>query len=126
MGRASAPIVLHADHFDNLSRPDFLGEYGDDLVVDRAKSASTHRTTDVIFDEDRCRLRKDESPLNLAIIRRAAFSSLKADKSKGCRAESASEPASPQSSEPAYSPLDDLGFRPFLRNHFGCPLTFFR
>jgi hypothetical protein len=38
---------------------------------------------DVIFDEDRCRTRKDQSPLNLAIIRHAAFNILKADKSSG-------------------------------------------
>lgn len=42
-----------------------------------------HWTMDVIFDEDRCRTRKDQSPLNLAIIRHAAFNILKADKSKG-------------------------------------------
>lgn len=42
-----------------------------------------HWTLDVIFDEDNCRTRKDHSPLNLAIIRHAAFNILKADKSKG-------------------------------------------
>lgn len=42
-----------------------------------------HWTLDVIFDEDRCQTRKDRSPLNLAIIRHAAFNILKADKSKG-------------------------------------------
>lgn len=42
-----------------------------------------HWTMDVIFDEDRCRTRKDNSPLNLAIIRHAAFNILKADKTKG-------------------------------------------
>jgi predicted transposase YbfD/YdcC len=42
-----------------------------------------HWTMDVIFDEDRCRTRKDNSALNLAIIRHAAFNILKADKSKG-------------------------------------------
>lgn len=42
-----------------------------------------HWTMDVIFDEDRCRTRKDASPLSLAIIRHAAFNILKADKSKG-------------------------------------------
>lgn len=42
-----------------------------------------HWTMDVIFDEDRCRTRRDHSPLNLAIIRHAAFNILKADKSKG-------------------------------------------
>lgn len=42
-----------------------------------------HWTMDVIFDEDHCRTRKDDSPLNLAIIRHAAFNILKIDKSKG-------------------------------------------
>lgn len=42
-----------------------------------------HWTMDVIFDEDRCRTRKDNSPLNLAIIRHAAFNILKADKTNG-------------------------------------------
>ncbi len=42
-----------------------------------------HWTLDVIFDEDRCRTRKDNSPLNLAIIRHAAVNILKADTSKG-------------------------------------------
>lgn len=42
-----------------------------------------HWTMDVIFDEDRCRTRKDDSPLNLAVIRHAAFNILKTDKSKG-------------------------------------------
>jgi predicted transposase YbfD/YdcC len=42
-----------------------------------------HWTLDVIFDEDRCRTRKDHSPLNLAVIRHAALNILKVDKSKG-------------------------------------------
>jgi predicted transposase YbfD/YdcC len=42
-----------------------------------------HWTMDVIFDEDRCRTRKDDSPLNFAVIRHAAFNILKADKSRG-------------------------------------------
>jgi predicted transposase YbfD/YdcC len=42
-----------------------------------------HWCMDVIFDEDRCKTRKDNSPLNLAIIRHAAFNVLKADKTKG-------------------------------------------
>jgi predicted transposase YbfD/YdcC len=42
-----------------------------------------HWTMDVIFDEDRCRTRKDHSPVNLAVIRHAAFNILKADKTKG-------------------------------------------
>lgn len=42
-----------------------------------------HRIMDVNFDENRCRNRKDASPLNLAIIRHAAFNILKANKTKG-------------------------------------------
>jgi predicted transposase YbfD/YdcC len=42
-----------------------------------------HWTMDVTFDEDRCRTRKADSPLNLAVIRHAAFNILKADKSRG-------------------------------------------
>jgi hypothetical protein len=42
-----------------------------------------HWTMDVIFDEDRCRTRKDHSPANFAVIRHAAFNMLKADKTKG-------------------------------------------
>jgi predicted transposase YbfD/YdcC len=42
-----------------------------------------HWTLDVIFDEDRCKTRKDNSPLGLAIIRHAALNILKADTSKG-------------------------------------------
>lgn len=42
-----------------------------------------HWTLDVIFDEDRCRTRKDNSALNLAIIRHAAVNILKSDPSKG-------------------------------------------
>ena len=42
-----------------------------------------HWTLDVTFDEDRCRMRKDDSALNLAIIRHAALNILKADPSKG-------------------------------------------
>jgi len=42
-----------------------------------------HWTLDVTFDEDRCRTRKDDSPLNLAVIRHAGFNILKADKSRG-------------------------------------------
>lgn len=42
-----------------------------------------HWTLDVIFDEDRCKTRKDNSPLNLAIVRHAAFNILKADTTKG-------------------------------------------
>ena len=42
-----------------------------------------HWTMDVIFDEDSCRTRKDDSPLNFAVIRHAAFNVLNADKSRG-------------------------------------------
>jgi len=42
-----------------------------------------HWTMDVTFDEDRCRTRKDLSPLNLAVIRHTAFNILKADKTRG-------------------------------------------
>lgn len=69
-------------------------------------------TLDVIFDEDRCRTRKDHSPLNLAIIRHAAFNILKATKAKAPCVETASEPASTRLSAPSSSPLNDLGLRP--------------
>ncbi len=42
-----------------------------------------HWTLDVTFDEDRCRTRKDASPLNFAVIRHTAYNCLKADKSRG-------------------------------------------
>jgi predicted transposase YbfD/YdcC len=42
-----------------------------------------HWTMDVTFDEDRCRTRKDLSPLNLAVIRHTAFNILKTDKTRG-------------------------------------------
>ncbi len=42
-----------------------------------------HWTLDVTYDEDRCRTRKDDSPLNLAIIRHARVNILNADKSRG-------------------------------------------
>ena len=35
------------------------------------------------FDEDRCRTRKDASPLNFAVIRHSGYNLLKADKSRG-------------------------------------------
>jgi predicted transposase YbfD/YdcC len=44
---------------------------------------SLHWTLDVIFDEDRCRTRKDDSAFNLAVIRHAALNILKADRSRG-------------------------------------------
>ncbi len=42
-----------------------------------------HWQLDVTFSEDASRTRKDNAPLNLAIIRRAVFNMLKADTSKG-------------------------------------------
>ena len=42
-----------------------------------------HWTLDVIFDEDRCKTRKDNAPLGLVIIRHTAFNILNADRSKG-------------------------------------------
>lgn len=42
-----------------------------------------HWTLDVIFDEDRCKTRKDNAPLGLAIIRHTALNILKADNAKG-------------------------------------------
>jgi len=42
-----------------------------------------HWTMDVTFDEDRCRTRKDASPLNFAIIRHTGYNILKADKTRG-------------------------------------------
>ena len=42
-----------------------------------------HWTLDVTFDEDRCRTRKDASPLNFAVIRHTGYNLLKADKSRG-------------------------------------------
>lgn len=41
-----------------------------------------HWQLDITFDEDRCRTRKDFSPLNLAIVRHIVFNILKRDKSK--------------------------------------------
>ena len=71
-----------------------------------------HWTMDVTFDEDRCRTRKDASPLNFAVIRHTGYNLLKADKHAAPCAESASEPASTQRSGPTSSPLNDLGFCP--------------
>ena len=42
-----------------------------------------HLTLDVIFDEDRCKTRKDNAPLSLAITRHTALNILKADRSNG-------------------------------------------
>jgi predicted transposase YbfD/YdcC len=41
-----------------------------------------HWTMDVTFDEDRCRTRKDASPLNFAIIRHTGYNILKADNTR--------------------------------------------
>jgi len=42
-----------------------------------------HWTLDVTFDEDRCRTRKDASPLNFAVIRHTGYNLLSADNTKG-------------------------------------------
>ena len=42
-----------------------------------------HWTMDVTFAEDRCRTRKDDSALNLAVIRHVGFNILKADTTRG-------------------------------------------
>jgi predicted transposase YbfD/YdcC len=44
---------------------------------------SLHWVLDVVFDEDRSRVRKDHGPENLALLRRMAVSMLKVEKSKG-------------------------------------------
>lgn len=41
-----------------------------------------HWQLDITFDEDRCRTRKDFSPLNLAVVRHAVLNILKQDQSK--------------------------------------------
>ena len=41
-----------------------------------------HWQLDITFDEDRCRTRKDFSPLNLAVVRHMVLNILKRDKSK--------------------------------------------
>lgn len=58
------------------------------LILDAVRSHwgienNLHWTLDLIFDEDRCKTRKDNSPLGLAVIRHAAFNILKANKTKG-------------------------------------------
>ena len=57
-------------------------------ILDAARSHwgidnNLHWSLDAVFDEDRCKTRKDNSALNLAIIRHAAFNILKAGKAKG-------------------------------------------
>ncbi len=42
-----------------------------------------HWVMDVVFDEDRCRARADNAPLNLAILRRIALNLAKANPEKG-------------------------------------------
>jgi predicted transposase YbfD/YdcC len=71
-----------------------------------------HWTMDLTFDEDRCRTRKDLSPLNLAVIRHTAFNILETDKPAATYDENASEPASTHNSKQLSSPLNDLGFCP--------------
>ena len=44
---------------------------------------SLHWVLDVVFDEDRSRVRKDHGPENFGLLRRMAVSMLKAEKSKG-------------------------------------------
>src|SRR6516165_7818053 len=44
---------------------------------------SLHWVLDVVFDEDRSRVRKDHGPENLGLLRRMALSMLKAEQSKG-------------------------------------------
>ncbi len=44
---------------------------------------AVHWVLDVTFDEDRCRTRKDNSALNLAVIRHVALNMLRADQSRG-------------------------------------------
>jgi predicted transposase YbfD/YdcC len=41
---------------------------------------SLHWVLDVVFDEDRCRIRKDHAPQNFAVIRQIAFNLLKNEK----------------------------------------------
>ena len=41
-----------------------------------------HWTMEVTFDEDRCRTRKDASPLNFAIIGHTGYNILKADNTR--------------------------------------------
>jgi predicted transposase YbfD/YdcC len=72
-----------------------------------------HWTMNVIFDEDRCRTRKDHSPVNFAVIRHAAFNILKADKTKGSmRRKRLRACVDPSFRATLFSPLNDLGFRP--------------
>jgi predicted transposase YbfD/YdcC len=42
-----------------------------------------HWTMDVTFDEDRCRTRKDASPMNFAVIRHSGYNILRADQTRG-------------------------------------------
>jgi hypothetical protein len=48
----------------------------------RIGGSGTIYKLDIIFDEDRCRTRKDVSPLNLAIVRHIVLYMLKRDTSK--------------------------------------------
>jgi predicted transposase YbfD/YdcC len=66
----------------------------------------------VTFDEDRCRTRKDASPLNFATSATPATISSKPIKRAVPSDENDSEPASTQPSAPAFSPLNDLGLCP--------------
>jgi predicted transposase YbfD/YdcC len=44
---------------------------------------SLHWVLDVVLQEDRCRARKDHAPANLAILRRMALNTIKANPDKG-------------------------------------------
>ena len=67
-----------------------------------------HWTMEVTFDEDRCRTRKDASPLNFAIIGHTGYNILKADNTRASLRHKR-QPASTQNSEPSCPPLNDLG-----------------
>ena len=58
-------------------------EMEEDSAAPQGIENRLHWTLDVTFDEDRCRTRKDDSPLNLAIIHHAGVNILNADKSRG-------------------------------------------
>jgi predicted transposase YbfD/YdcC len=44
---------------------------------------AVHWALDATFDEDRCRTRKDNSALNLAVIRHVALNMLRAEPTQG-------------------------------------------
>ncbi len=67
---------------------------------------------DVTFDEDRCRTRKDDSPLNFAILRHTGYNILKADKTRGSLRRKRLRACVDPNSDPNSSQLNDLGFCP--------------